>query len=300
MTTVNEMKCSICNQTIGLLRCNDCFSQFCFEHVQEHKLNIDKQFNDLFEQQQTIEQQISNEHPLFSQIDLWKKETINRIKFIAKQTKEHLKELLSKSNQRLIDKSRQIQNRIQTIQQSQQISEHNLKQIQNELQNLKNEIDSFELIKSNDELSLKIERKPNPRSIIPKEETIIQRKQTEIDEKKEGHVFISQIDPYGHFIEIEHNGSIDRSQDLLGWNLQRQIDSYQTISFTFNQDFVLKPNSSMKILSKQASQSSHSYEKENVVVAHSIPSWGFAIQSIVNILSDPSGNQLHIRRQNFF
>lgn len=301
MTTSSEMNCSICNESVGLFRCNDCSANFCFEHVNQHKINFEKQLNDLIEQESLFEKQISNENILFNQIDLWKKENINRIKSIAKQTKENLKEIISKSNEILLNKSKQIKDKLQTIQQSQQLAEKNLKEIQFDLDNLKNEIDSFELIQSNNDLQLKIEIKSKSQiDSKPKSNEENLFKSNEIDEKKEGHLFISEIDPYGHFIRIEHNGSIKKDQDLLGWNIQRQIDSYQTISFTFQQDFILKSNSSMKILSKQASQSIYSYETENVVIAHSIPSWGFGIQTIVNTLSDPSGNQLHIRRQNFY
>lgn len=113
-----------------------------------------------------------------------------------------------------------------------------------------------------------------------------------------GSISIREIDPYGHFIIIEHNGiTTDKQQDMVGWILKRSIDSYTDIIYRFPNDFILKPKSFVKILSREASKTRYSFEKNNILVAESIRTWATGVKSITNRLYDANGDEQDIFTQ---
>lgn len=116
--------------------------------------------------------------------------------------------------------------------------------------------------------------------------------------KKKGSIVIREIDPYGHFIIIEHNGlTTDKEQDMVGWTLRRSIDSYNEIIYRFPNEFTLKPKSFVKILSKNASRTRYSYESNNILIAESIPTWGIGTKNMINRLIDANGDEKDILTQ---
>ncbi|CAF3740296.1 unnamed protein product [Rotaria socialis] len=72
----------------GILFGNGCQRTLCFKHVNEHRDEIEKQFEDSINQKNQIENDISirdDSHFLFNEIEQWKRENIEQIKKIAKQ-----------------------------------------------------------------------------------------------------------------------------------------------------------------------------------------------------------------------
>ena len=118
--------------------------------------------------------------------------------------------------------------------------------------------------------------------------------------KMRGSISIREVDPYGHFIVIEHSGlTTDKEQDMVGCKLKRSIDSHKDIIYRFPNEFSLKAKSSVKILSRQASQTLYSYEKKDILVAQFIQTWGIGVKTIVSSLIDANGDERYVLTQTF-
>lgn len=299
--------CVKCGKSGGVLLCNGCQQTLCFKHVNEHRDELEQQLEDLIFQENQFENDLSgkdDQHYLFNDIDIWKKESIEQIKQIAKQAKQDLRELINQSNQRLLNSCQQLKQNIRLLKESEDLSEIQLIKLTNQLNHLKKQINSFQLIKSSNSNFLKVEKQeqidetPQPKPPLINDK--VSPNFEEIHSKEEGSILIREIDPYGHFIIVEHNGSTsDRAQDMVGWILKREIDSYQHIIYRFPNDFNLKPKSSIKILSRQASKTIYSYEKKNVLIAESIQTWGTGVKTIINRLIDANGEERDVLTQTF-
>ncbi|CAF1071870.1 unnamed protein product [Rotaria sordida] len=305
MTANIHGSCIKCGKSGGVLFCNGCQQTLCFKHVNEHRDELEKQLEDLINQENQFENDLTKKddsHYLFNDIDKWKKETIEQIKQIAKQAKQDLRELINQSNEKLLKRCEEVKENVRLLKESEDLSEIQLNKLSNELNNLKKEINSFQLIKSSNSIFLKIEKqetndishiKSSPNEIVlPCIE--------ESHSKRVGSISIGEIDRYGHFIIIEHNGlTTDKEQDMVGWTLNRSIDSYKDIIYRFPNDFTLKSKSSVKILSREASQGRYSYEKNNILVAQSISTWGTGVKTIINRLIDANGDERDVLTQTF-
>jgi hypothetical protein len=300
--------CVKCNKSSGILLCTGCNRTLCFKHVNEHREEIEKDFEDLINEENQFENDLLNKddsHYLFNEIDQWKKESIEQIKLIAKQTKEDLRFLINQSSQHLLNDLKFIKENLQFLKESEDLSELQLIKFKNQFNQFKNQVNSFQLIKSSNSNFLKIEKQQqqqqqideilSPKPIIPIDKPSINIE--EIHSKTEGSILIKSIDPYGYFITIEHTGIKD--QDMCGWIIKRSIDSYKDIIYRFPNDFILKSKSLIKILSRQASQTIYSYEKQNILIADSIQTWSTGSNTIVNSLIDPTGDEKHILIQKF-
>lgn len=155
-----DVCCIKCEKTGGTVLCNGCNKILCFKHINEHYLEIEKDFEDLIYQENEFENNIlknDDSHQLFYQIDQWKKDKIEEIKQIAKQTKENLKQLINQTNQKLLKELKLIKDNLYLLKQSQDLSENKLIHLTNQFNQLKNQINSFQLIKSTNSPSLQIE-----------------------------------------------------------------------------------------------------------------------------------------------
>ncbi|CAF1094741.1 unnamed protein product [Rotaria sp. Silwood1] len=299
--------CVKCGKTGGVLFCNGCQQTLCFKHVNEHRDELEKQLEDLISQENQFENDLAkrdDSHYLFNDIDQWKKETIEQVKQIAKQAKQDLRQLIDQSNENLLKSCEKLKENIRLLKESEDLSEIQLNKLSNELNNLKKEINTYQLIKSSNQIFLKIEKQEineASQSKLPSNENLLPNmEQSHSKGQGKGSISIREVDRYGHFIIIEHNGlTTDKEQDMVGWMFKRSIDSYTDIVYRFPNDFSLKSKSFVKILSRQASKGRYSYEKNNVLVAEYILTWGTGVKTIINRLIDANGDERDVLTQTF-
>ncbi|CAF3056579.1 unnamed protein product, partial [Rotaria sp. Silwood2] len=154
--------CIKCGKTGGVLFCNGCQKTLCFKHVNEHRNELEKQLEDLISEENEFENdlgKVDDSHYLFNDIDKWKKESIEQIKEIAKQTKQDLRQLINKSNEKLLKTCEKLKENIRLLKESEDLSEIQLNKLLNELNNLKEKLNIYQLIKSSNSIFLKIETK---------------------------------------------------------------------------------------------------------------------------------------------
>ncbi|UJR34361.1 hypothetical protein I4U23_021765 [Adineta vaga] len=298
--------CVKCGKNGGILYCNGCEQTLCFKHVNEHRNELEKDLENLIHEENQFElnlSKIDETSELFQEIDQWRKSSIEQIKQIAKQAKQDLKDLLFKSNEDLLNKSKLIQINLHLLKESDDFNEKQFKDLINQFNSLKKQINSFRLIKSYNSNFIQIEKESTQSPPPPPSLPIIEKplfNLEEIHSNQQGSVIISFIDPYGYFITIQHTGrTTTKDEDMVGWTLKRSIDSYQEFIYQFPNEFILKANSSIKILSKQASLTLYSYDKANCLVADLIQTWGTSIKTSINTLLDAKGDQRDVFTQTF-
>ncbi|CAF1179574.1 unnamed protein product [Adineta steineri] len=304
--------CVKCGKSGGILLCNGCQQTLCFKHVNEHKEELDKQLEDLIHDQDQFQNSLNKQddsHHLFYEIDQWRKESIEHIKQIAKHAKQDLRLVINQSNEQLLKTCENLKENIHLLKQSEDLSEIQLIKLTNQFNDLKKEINSFQLIKPEvNSIFLKFQKQqineivpppPPPPIIVPPIEKPLPNIE-QIHTKQQGSIIISEIDPYGYFIVIEHNGlTTSKDQDMIGWSLKRSIDLYIDMIYKFPNDFTLKHKTSIKILSKQASQTLYLYDIANCLVADSIPTWGTAVKTTTNSIIDVIGDEKDVFVQTF-
>ena len=291
--------CVKCNKTGGILLCNGCHRILCFEHVNEHKNEIDRNLDDLINEENQFEKDLlrtDDSHFLFNEIDQWKKESIEQIKQIAKKAKEDLRDLIKQSTENLLKDLTNLKENVRLLKESKDLSEIHLNQLIKQFHQLKSKINSFQLIKPSISNNFKIENQtplPSTTPNIPSKaiDKLLPHLE-QIHSKQDGSIIISEVDRYGHYIQIEHNGSTKaQDQDMCGWIFKRTIDPYGDLIYRFPNDFILPLKSSVKILSRKASETIYAFEQGNILIAKSIETWGISLNTVHNRLIDPNGEE---------
>ncbi|CAF1449667.1 unnamed protein product [Rotaria magnacalcarata] len=143
----------------GIFFCNGCQRTLCFKHVNEHRDEIEKQFEDLINQKNQIENDISirdDSQYLFNEIEQWKRENIEQIKKIAKQD---LRKLNDESKEILLKNCQELKENLCLLNESEDLSEIKLIKLSNKLNSLKKQINSFELVESSNSIFVEVEKK---------------------------------------------------------------------------------------------------------------------------------------------
>lgn len=101
---IRKSQCVKCNKPNGVMKCGGCSQEFCYNHVIEHRQELNRQLDqiennrDLFRQRLNGESSnIDNQH-LFEEIDRWELESIEKIQRTAREAREIL---LNNSNKDL-------------------------------------------------------------------------------------------------------------------------------------------------------------------------------------------------------
>ena len=95
-TVPGRTRCVTCGKDKATAKCSGCFQDFCYNHLGEHRQQLNKQLDeievdrDLF--QQAFHQQTTNphKHSLIQRIDQWEQESIQKIKQTAEEVRQTL------------------------------------------------------------------------------------------------------------------------------------------------------------------------------------------------------------------
>ena len=105
---------------------------------------------------------------------------------------------------------------------------------------------------------------------------------------------IDQIDPSGEFIVIRNTGATSETQNLSGWVIRRKVGGLDEIDYQFPDGYQLRPNSRLRILSRDSNSDTRG--QKDTVVAENISSWGIGT-SIETRLFDSNREQRASWRQ---
>jgi hypothetical protein len=141
-TGTGRTQCATCEKEKVAYKCEGCSQTFCYNHLGEHRQQLNKQLNeieitrDLFQQtltQQTTEPQ---KHPLIQQIDQWEHDSIQKIKQTADETRQVLFKYISEHITQLEHTSNKLTNQLKLSRQEDDIIEIDLEKWKEELQQM--------------------------------------------------------------------------------------------------------------------------------------------------------------------
>ncbi len=94
MATTTSNTCVICGKGKATLKCGGCQQDFCYNHVINHRQELNKQLDeievnrDVFRQALTDQNTDSKKHVLIKQIDKWERESINKVRQTAEEARQ--------------------------------------------------------------------------------------------------------------------------------------------------------------------------------------------------------------------
>ncbi|CAF0826270.1 unnamed protein product [Adineta steineri] len=145
---VNDKKpCTKCGLKRWVLLCDGCQTSFCIDHASEHRTYLSTELGNI-EQQYVHLQHIYNqhekrqEHPLFSQIDVWEHDTISKIQQTAETARTELQQMLDESNNRMKTILNHFRDELLTGRENDHFTETELDQWKEKLINIKEQLET--------------------------------------------------------------------------------------------------------------------------------------------------------------
>jgi hypothetical protein len=177
--------CGRCrNGSEGEFTCNRCQQSFCWEHLTDHRQDIQKQMDTLTQNHYLLKRDWEDEsyhQELLHKIDQWEKESIEKIQMTADLARVDLRALIKQEKDNLktsieqIDKSRQLNH----------FSEIHIKEWTQQIKNLHTQIErSFNIeIKQDEQISpiILIKIKQNTKHQLDQNEQTVKRPRNEIN-----------------------------------------------------------------------------------------------------------------------
>jgi sugar lactone lactonase YvrE len=145
-TNTGKIQCAVCDKEKATLRCGGCLREFCYNHWEPHRQELNKQFEDIeinrdsFRQTLTQHIEQPNNDRLIQQIDQWEKKSIKRIQQTAKEARQALMENTNAYFHQLEIKLNELTNQLRRSREENDFNEINLGQFERELNKLTKEL----------------------------------------------------------------------------------------------------------------------------------------------------------------
>ena len=195
MTTKDVKTCSRCNSRRLLMRCEGCESMLCHSHALEHRNELTRDWETIAEQHKRlhsifVQHEQRNEHPLFDQIEVWKHESIKKIRLAAEKARHDLLLLLTEDKQRTKVVMEKFTNSLKTAKEEDLFTEHDLNSWKEELIKIKAQLEmavNIELVQDRKASPIQLikirTRKETP--LVSVSETRVTTVETVVEEVKE-------------------------------------------------------------------------------------------------------------------
>jgi len=108
-------------------------------------------------------------------------------------------------------------------------------------------------------------------------------------------LLIVESDAQGKYIVIE-NTSRSKSIALAGWKIRQEIDSGDTLKFTFPDNCLLRPNHSLKIFAKP----NESERRNSDLVASSLSSWHTGSNVVTTLINADGKDRSSLTKKTLF
>jgi hypothetical protein len=156
-TANDRQQCSRCNRRGWLFQCEGCHTSFCVTHAPVHRNELTAQLENVQHQYDHLkhiynQHEKRQEHPLFSQIDVWEHDTISKIQQTAQTARNELRQLLKESNDRMKTVFTQFNDQLHIERENDHYSEIELGRWKEQLMNIRKQLETpcdIELIPDN-------------------------------------------------------------------------------------------------------------------------------------------------------
>ncbi|UJR14241.1 hypothetical protein I4U23_001231 [Adineta vaga] len=141
--------CATCgNKGVGIFRCEGCLQVFCRKHLNEHRDVLSHQLDEIVLEHDTLQQTIvdntnaqDKQHPVLKQIDLWEKDSIQKIQRFAEEVRKQVNQLTD--TQKISAQLHELAERLQIARIDDDYVETDLSTWKTMLQELQNDLTTF-------------------------------------------------------------------------------------------------------------------------------------------------------------
>ncbi len=141
-----KTRCVICSKDRATMRCGGCFKEYCFNHMGDHRQELNKQLDeievnrDLFRQLLTEITEQPNNHQLIQKINIWEQKSIKIIQQTANETRQLVLKSTNEYIHQLEINLKNLTNQLRESREENDFNEINLHQFQEELERLTKEL----------------------------------------------------------------------------------------------------------------------------------------------------------------
>lgn len=131
MASSTEKHCIKCSKGLGQALCGGCDRWFCVKHLNEHRQELNQEMDHLTVEHDQLQQNLlhnddDRHHSLLTRIDRWESKAIEKIKQVANNIRQELKDSMEQSKKSIEDSLRQITRELQENRQSEAFTEIHL------------------------------------------------------------------------------------------------------------------------------------------------------------------------------
>lgn len=146
MATANKGRCVRCEKEKRGVRCEGCSQLFCFEHLPDHRQELNEQFDeiemnrDLFRQSLTQQTTDPTKHALIQQINQWEQDSIIKIQQTAKQCRDSVLQHVNEHVKQMEMKLSKLTNQLKHIRQENDFNEIDIDEFKQKLKEMIEEL----------------------------------------------------------------------------------------------------------------------------------------------------------------
>ncbi|CAF3720984.1 unnamed protein product [Rotaria socialis] len=320
-SAMSKKVCSKCDKTAGSFSCDGCQHSFCLKHVTEHRqelvseIDIIEQNHDIFYQDLLNQAQKHDEHIIFNQIYQWEKESILRIEQTATDARAELQKILDSIIDHGTDSLNKISSELRRARELDDFFETDLARWNEKLKLLRTEIESMSnniyLINENAISCIKfieVARKQTIKSPDAKESSHfswlsdVKALFDEFSEKsslaksgkknsaqatsKKGSIKIVDVNNTDHYIDIEHDGSTKKDQNMTGWMIGRDVNKESKFIYRFPDHFILKCRSKVRISSSSKTSETTKEKDKNLLIYEDTQFWNTGSYVVTHLIDN--------------
>ena len=147
MMTIESMKniCLRCKRETRTYICEGCSQRFCFNHLLEHRKNLDEQLDQIGNDHDRFRQDLNDQtieptkYPSIERINRWEKDSINKIQQIANHYREKLTNYTNRFLHQIEEKLNHLAEQIKKTRDENEFNEIDLNDLTQKLQKLRKE-----------------------------------------------------------------------------------------------------------------------------------------------------------------
>ncbi|CAF1165267.1 unnamed protein product [Rotaria sordida] len=143
-TNTAKKPCAKCSKGSGVTTCDGCQQSFCTKHFVEHRHELSQQMTNINQEHDLLRRDLSKEnskHSFLNRIDIWERESINKIQAAAETARTDLQQLLDRTKNDLKISIEKLTNELNSCQQSDDFTENDLKRWNEQLKELRKNLD---------------------------------------------------------------------------------------------------------------------------------------------------------------
>ena len=147
MATVHNAKssCSACGLICPMNTCSQCQKLFCIEHINGHGEQVFKKMENIKRENEQLRKDLNlqdTKNRLSTQISQWEKESIEKIRSVARQAQSDLNESVAQLDKRLSDFTKRLAERIYSMQTKNCITDNELDRWEKEFEKVRGHMKS--------------------------------------------------------------------------------------------------------------------------------------------------------------